>query len=184
MFNSFFIALSVFLILISYNIILLNEEVLILICFILFIWVILNKFSKLVKDYLMEYSVKIEKSIKIPLSQIFCLLKEIIVLNLKFENLVTTSKNLKTHFSVLFFLILKILPNFCKRTQSLFYPKRFLFIERLEKQIIKLIILFIIKRLNKITLLKQFYSRFPMIYFSCSHKISLRESLIKINQYK
>lgn len=184
MFNSFFTALSIFLILISYNIILLNEEILILICFISFIWVILDKFSKLIKNYLIEYAAKIEKPIKVSLSQIFCLLRKIIILNLEFRNLVTISKNIKTHFSTLLSLISKILPNFCKKTQSLFYLKQLSFLKRLERQVVKLLILFIVKKLNKIALLRRFYLKFPITYFSCFHKISLRESLIKINQYK
>ena len=184
MFNSFFIALSIFLVLISYNVILLNEEILILICFILFIWVALNKFSKFIRSYFIEYAMKIEKSIRTPLLQTFCLLKKIIALNLKFKNLIITSKNLKIRFSTLFLLISKFLPNFRKNIQSLFYPKRFLFLEHLEKQVIKLLILFIIKKLNKIILLRQFYSKFSMIHFPCLYKITLRESLIKINQYK
>ena len=184
MFSSSFIALSILLILISYDIILLNEEVLILICFVSFVWIIMNKFNKFIRDYLVERAMKIEESIKTSLSQILCLLRKTVILNLKFKNLVITSENLKIRFSALILLILKILPTFYKRTQSLFYPKRFLLIERLEKQVIKLLTLFIIKKLNKIVLLRQSYLKFPITYFLCFHKIALRESLIKINQYK
>lgn len=184
MFNSFFSALSIFLILITHDIILLNEEILILICFVLFIWIGLNKFSKFTKNYLTEYTIKIEEPIKTSLSQMFYLLKKTTILNLKFKNLVVIFNDLKTHFSILFALMLKTLPTFYKGTQFLFYPKRLLLIERLEKQTIKLVILFITKKLNKIILIKQFYLKFPAIHFLCFYKIALRESLVRINQYK
>ena len=182
MFNSIFFALSTFLILVSYNIILLNEETLILICFVFFIWIILNRFNQFAMNYLVEYSLTIETTIKESLIQVLNSLEKVIGLHLKFRSLITAFNNLKFHFSRLLFLILKYLPIFHKKKQFFLYPKRFLFTKHVEKQAIKLLTLLISRKLNKIALMKQFYSRgFNITYFSCFQKISLREYLTKIN---
>lgn len=183
MINPIFIAIASFLILVSTNIILLNEEFLILICFIAFIWLGLNKFSTPLETYFKNYSSSVEIAVKDSLNQVSCVIKKLLELKVKYNTLIDLFVMLKTHFSNFISIALNKLPVFYKQKQCILYPKRLLIIEHIEKQSVKLISLVILKKLTKIITLKKFYSKtFNLAYFSCLHKISIRESLYKIER--
>nr|AYR06626.1 ATP synthase B chain precursor [Renouxia sp.] len=166
----------VFIILIFQKIFLLNEETLILFCFISFIWISLYQMRSSVFINLNEQSDKIEISLKKSLKQISFSLKEYTHIKLKLNILLLSFKGLGDHFYKLVSLLVNKLPLHQKQQLSLIYPKRLLFINRIEQQVIKLIPLLISSKLIKIVDLKHFYTKnFEINYFSCLQKISVRE---------
>lgn len=170
------LAILFFMILISQNILLLNEETLILICFVTFCWLVVQKLSFLVKKDLDIKSYKIKKTVQ--------------------KSLVDVSSSLETTLSIqdkfwALFHNFKLLGNFCSKFVNLVtdwsvrhtikfnripFSKRLQFIIRIENQTTKLISLLLIRKLHKIAELKQFYrSKLSNPYFMCSYKINIRE---------
>ena len=185
MFKSIFITLSTFLILSSNNIVLLNEETLILICFTLFIWLSWNSLGIATYEYFYNYSQLIESSIKNPLVLILNNVKNFTLLKTKSKILIVVFVNLKTHFLNLISLIFYILPCFYDSKRQSYYFKYFFLAKQLEQQSTKLLTILILKKLVKLAILKQFYLKtFDLAQFTCLYKISLQESLTKIIQSK
>nr|AYR06698.1 ATP synthase B chain precursor [Rhodogorgon sp.] len=173
MFN---ITIIILIILIFQKIFLLNEETLILFCFISFIWIGLKQVGNLIYDNLEEQSNKIENLLKKSLKQTSISLKKYISLKLKLNLLISSFKKLGDHFYKLITLTINKIPLYQKQQLTLIYLKRLLFIRRIEQQVSKLIPLLISSRLVNITDLKYFYTiNFKINYFSCLQKISIRE---------
>ena len=185
MFKSIFITLSTFLILSSNNIVLLNEETLILICFTLFIWLSWNRLGIITYEYFYNYSQLIESSIKDPLVLILRFVKNFTLLRTRSKILIVLFVNLKTHFLNLVSLIFYKLPYFYDNKKQSYYFKYFFLAKQLEQQLMKLLIILILKKLVKLATLRQFYLKtFDLAQFTCFYKISLQESLAKIIQDK
>jgi len=96
MLNYFVLIILLFLVLIAQNIILLNEEILILSCFITFCWLTLKNFSVAFSENLNARANKIEKLLKTSLKDISGVLKSILNIQKKFRNLFQTFVLLET----------------------------------------------------------------------------------------
>lgn len=166
----------IFIILIAQNLILLNEEILILFCFIVFVFLTLNNISSSMQSKWLDQTLKIEDSLESSLTQIINLLinwkklkNNLLLLPLNFQLLSVHIFNLTT-------VISKYLPRYFIQNYNLSFPKKFYFIQRLEQQVTKLLVLFLIKKLTKFIVLKQFYTRKIIISnFVCFKKINIRE---------
>lgn len=183
MLNFGLISLTSF-ILIYQNIILLNEETLILFCFVVFCWIVFNKLNVSIYNDLVERSKKTENSLFNSLNQLLKLLGYNIELQNKFKNLLINFKNLKTHFLKLTTTVSNQLPAYSIYKSKILYPKKFKFTQTIEQQTSKLLALLISQKLNRIASTQYFYKynlRSP--HFLCIHKISLREYFVQLKNY-
>nr|YP_008994211.1 hypothetical protein Rhody.mt.08 [Rhodymenia pseudopalmata]AGO19263.1 hypothetical protein Rhody.mt.08 [Rhodymenia pseudopalmata] len=176
---SFLLLFSLFLI--SQNIFLLNEESLILLCFVIFCWLVFDKIQALVALDFDQRSDKIQISLKDSLDQVIDTSIKNLELQKQLESINLELQLLKKHFIDLNSLISAKLCDFSvQQTKSVFY-KKLLFAQRLEQQMAKLLTLLIFKKLSKIVLLNFFYTQNLQIpIFLCLNKIALRECLENI----
>nr|YP_009988296.1 Atp4 [Gelidiella acerosa]QNM39434.1 Atp4 [Gelidiella acerosa] len=164
------------LILISQNIILLNEEILILICFITFIWLLLSKTSSLMKKDLNEQASAIQNSLENSFNQIIVSLDKEWHIQNEFKSLTYNFELLKAHFVELNLFISDKLSKFALNNYQEAFKKKLIFVQRLENQTSKLLALLVVKKLNKAIALKTYYlTTFQLPILTCTYKISLRE---------
>nr|UAD89499.1 ATP synthase F0 subunit b [Gracilaria changii] len=173
---NFSIVLVLSLILISKNIILLNEETLILLCFITFCWLGFNK----LKDSLNADLENQKNNIKFKFLESFKSIVNSLSASLKLQKLfpllITNFIILEKHFKSLSLKTAQKLPLLQDQEVQKVYFKKLLFTKRLEQQTSKLISLLLVKKIEKITFLKYFYStRVKISVFKCNSKIVLRE---------
>nr|YP_010395082.1 ATP synthase F0 subunit b [Polyopes affinis]UQJ72523.1 ATP synthase F0 subunit b [Polyopes affinis] len=183
MLNISLISLTSF-ILIYQNIIILNEETLILICFITFFFIAFNKLNETFYNDLTARSLKTKASLIASLNQLLVTLTRTINLQNEFKNLTVYFKNLKHHFLRLGVLISDKLPIFYTNESKIIYPKKIKFIQNLEQQTAKILALLLIQKLNKVVKIHYFCKHnLKMQYFLGVHKILLRECFnqLKIN---
>nr|QJH88466.1 Atp4 [Pterocladia lucida] len=180
MLNSIIIIISL-LILISQNILLLNEESLILGCFITFIWLLYNKTSKNIQIELNSQSRMIENSIQESFNKILISLNSELNVYKAFGFLPHDFVSLKIYFQTLNSIVSQKLINFSIQYYQSIFRKKLVFTQKLEGQISKLLALLIIKKLEGIITLKKFYlSYFELLSLFCIYKISMREYLNSI----
>nr|YP_010199841.1 ATP synthase F0 subunit b [Hydropuntia urvillei]UAD89849.1 ATP synthase F0 subunit b [Hydropuntia urvillei] len=164
------------LILISQNIILLNEETLILLCFITFCWICFNKLkSSINTDFENQRNI-----IKTELLESFESIVKSLVKNLELQKIfpifISNFIKLEKHFQTLNWAIIKHLPILHIREVQQIFLKKLFFTKRLEQQTSKLVSLLLVKKIEKITFLKLFYlTKIKISIFECSYKITLRE---------
>nr|YP_009317606.1 ATP synthase B chain precursor [Pterocladia mexicana]YP_009317652.1 ATP synthase B chain precursor [Pterocladia robusta]AOX49058.1 ATP synthase B chain precursor [Pterocladia mexicana]AOX49104.1 ATP synthase B chain precursor [Pterocladia robusta] len=164
------------LILISQNILLLNEETLILICFVTFIWLFYKKSSQNIKDDLNYQSLAIKGSIENSFENLISSLEMELKTQRDLTNLARNFIQLKQHFVNLNSITSLKLPIFSLNNYQDIYRKKLTFTQKLENQTSKLIALLLIKKLKKILYLKKFYTQsFQLSNSTCIQKISLRE---------
>lgn len=181
MFNIIFTFFS-FLFLSYNNILLFNEEILIFLCFTTFITLIYNKFGTNLNNSFSQESDSIKFNLQQSFQSQLSILQKLIVLNKKTNTILQQF----TFFNNYYFNLIKIFGNllikFEKYQLILFYNKRFKLINKIEHYTIKLLILIIIKKVLKISKLKQFYTTtLKTSYFACINNISLREQLSLIS---
>lgn len=180
MLNLSLISLTSF-ILIYQNIIILNEETLILICFITFCFITFNKLNEALYNDLTTRSLKTKTSLVTSLNQLLVTLIHTIKLQNEFKNLTTHFKNLKNYFLKLGTLISDNLSIYHTNESKIIYPKKIRFIQNMEQQIAKLLALLLVQKLNKIVKIQHFYKHNLKIqHFVCFHKITLREHFNKL----
>nr|YP_009490424.1 Ymf39 [Gracilaria tenuistipitata]AWH62565.1 Ymf39 [Gracilaria tenuistipitata] len=170
------IVIGVSLILISKNIILLNEETLILLCFITFCYL---GFTKL-KDSIVKDFEDQKNKIQVELFESFELISNSVSINLKWQKifpiLITNFANLEIHLKNLSSRMVIQLPFIWNYDIRKKYLKKLVFTKRLEQQISKLIILLLIKKIERVTFLKYFYStKIKIAPFKCNSQILLRQ---------
>ena len=164
------------LILISQNILLLNEESLILLCFITFIWLTLNKTKSSFQKNFEDRAATIQNSIEISFDHLLDSLNKELNIQQEFKSLICNFYDLKQHFINLNLLVSSKLIIFKANRYQKSYEKKLIFVQRLETQISKLIALLVIKKLNQIIQLKRYYlKKFHIPALLCNYKISLRE---------
>nr|YP_010881009.1 ATP synthase B chain precursor [Grateloupia cornea]WIA66127.1 ATP synthase B chain precursor [Grateloupia cornea] len=165
-----------FLFLVSQSILLLNEEILILFCFIIFCWLSFNRLNESVSLDFSNRSTKIEQTFTESLTQVE---EELIVnskIQKKFKNLALDFKTLKNHFIALNKLVYSKLSVFLIKNSHATYLSKLVFAQRLEQQTAKLLALLLSKKLHRIVLLRQFYTqKLKFSNFLCFYKICLRE---------
>nr|YP_009511871.1 ATP synthase F0 subunit b [Hydropuntia rangiferina]AXI97748.1 ATP synthase F0 subunit b [Hydropuntia rangiferina]UAD89774.1 ATP synthase F0 subunit b [Hydropuntia rangiferina] len=173
---NFSIIILLSLILISQNIILLNEETLILLCFIIFCWIGFNK----LKDSIYEDFEIQKKDLEIEFSESFNILLKSVNKKLTLQKILPlwliNFSDLKRHLLSLNLILIDKLPNLYVQRNKDNFLKKLSSIKRIEQQTNKLIGLLLIKKIEKITLLRYFYiSKIKVKTFECSYKITLRE---------
>nr|YP_009511947.1 ATP synthase F0 subunit b [Melanthalia intermedia]AXI97874.1 ATP synthase F0 subunit b [Melanthalia intermedia] len=175
---NFSIIILLLLIFVSKNIILLNEESLILLCFIMFCWVNFTRLRGSIITNFNEQALTIHNTLKNSFDSIV----KILNLNLKQKkltsNLITDFFLLKNHATRLNKTITSNLPLLQTRGTQKVYTQRLFFIQRLEHQTNKLVALLLIKKIEKIAFLKHCYTmEISVPNFTCNYKISLRECI-------
>nr|YP_008963775.1 ATP synthase B chain precursor [Grateloupia angusta]AGO19288.1 ATP synthase B chain precursor [Grateloupia angusta] len=175
MINFSFLSLT-FLFLVSQNILLLNEEILILFCFITFCLLTFNRLSESVSLDFSDRSTKIQQTFIESLNQVEQALFVNSKTQQKFKNLALDFKTLKNHFVSLNGAIHNKLVVFLIKNSQTIYLSKLMFTQRLEQQTVKLLALLLSKKLHRIVLLRQFYvQKLKFANFECFYKISLRE---------
>lgn len=172
-----------FIFLVTKNILLLNEESLILICFIVFVVLGLNNLTASVNQYFTNQSLQIENLIRSSLKQVLDLLNELLTLKSSFKTALNNFIVLKHYYFTLINLITSFISNYHKTSLSTSYKTRLIFLKRIEDQTFKLLVLVLLKKLTKLVYLKRFYSsNCKILQFVCLSKILLREriQLIKL----
>nr|YP_009317629.1 ATP synthase B chain precursor [Pterocladiella musciformis]AOX49081.1 ATP synthase B chain precursor [Pterocladiella musciformis] len=170
------IIILISLILISQNILLLNEETLVLVCFVTFIWLSYNKLSQNIKTDLTNQSNNIKSSIEKSFDQLIFSLNNELKNQKEFENLIHNFKKIKFHLISLNTITAAKFPEFSLNYYQNTYKKKLIFTQKLEKQTAKLLALLITRKLVKIVTLKKFYIQsFQYPTLKCTQKISLRE---------
>lgn len=162
--------------LISTNVLLLDEEILILICFILFCWLAFNQLSISIEKDLQTQSLKIEKSITDSLVQVSKSIKELLRYKKNSLKFAANFELLNIYLFNFTKVLIQNLPNYTIYKFNLVFPKRLNFVQRLEHQVSKIVVLFIIKKLNQIILIKPFFNKkIKVTNFLCFYKINMRE---------
>nr|YP_009511922.1 ATP synthase F0 subunit b [Gracilariopsis mclachlanii]AXI97849.1 ATP synthase F0 subunit b [Gracilariopsis mclachlanii] len=170
------IIIIISLILISKNVILLNEETLILLCFVVFCWISFTKLKDSFNKDFLDQTNKIENDFK----ESFDLILTSLNTNLQWQNIFTTSATnlnlLKSYLKKLNKKITERLPLVHSQSVQKIYLKRLSFTQILEQQTGKIIILLLMKKMEKIAILKHFYvTTINLTSFQCNYKIMLRE---------
>ena len=183
MINITFISLS-FLFLSYQNIILINEESLILLCFVVFIWIVFNNFKDNLTNYFDFESGKIKFTLQNSLKQFSIALKQFSTLKINSKVIYTKFKTWGTYYYNVITILGYKIPK--KNKQYLFslYIKRLSYINKIEQQTIKLLTFIIIQKVNKIIKLKQFYNlNFKIKYFNSLNAICIREAIKNVLNY-
>lgn len=166
------------------NIVLLNEETLILICFIIFSWLFNKNVGTLLKKDFNNRNIKIKLLIQSSLKDIFISLNNALSVKNKFWNLFYNFELLANHYLKFACVVAEWYNIYSLKTTIIAFPQRLQFIYRLENYTLKLLSLILVKKLKNVVQLKYFYSsKLKNPYFICLHKINIRECLqsIKLN---
>nr|YP_009441349.1 ATP synthase F0 subunit b [Lympha mucosa]ATN23358.1 ATP synthase F0 subunit b [Lympha mucosa] len=163
------------------NIILLNEETLILVCFIVFSFLFSKNVGTSLRNDLDERNKKIKKLLEISINEISTSLRNVINIKYKFWNLFYNFERLVNHYVKFVYVIVDWFNsrNF-KITQAIF-SKHLQFIYRIENHTSKLLSLILIKKLKNIASLKSFYSnKLENPHFLCLYKVNIRQCIHSI----
>nr|YP_011017635.1 ATP synthase F0 subunit b [Campylaephora kondoi]YP_011017638.1 ATP synthase F0 subunit b [Campylaephora kondoi]WQF69458.1 ATP synthase F0 subunit b [Campylaephora kondoi]WQF69461.1 ATP synthase F0 subunit b [Campylaephora kondoi] len=167
--------------LVKFNILLLNEESLILLVFITFCILSTVKLGPLTSSFfeLQQNDVKLGiKSSTQKLIELFTQQKLKLGISSNWE---TQFYQLKSHLINFNKLVLLQIPNFYQMCGLIQLKKQLSFSRRLEQQVMKLISLIILEKLNKILVTQEFCNNVLVSKkFKTSDKINLREHLTKI----
>lgn len=176
---------SAFVFLVYKKIFLLNEETLILLCFVVFVFLTTNYLKKMIYESLIDQSIKIKNNFKNSIKQLFLLFSTFSRLKINLNQLKQKFVVLNNYYNKLTLLLVLTLPNFNKGKIVLIYQKRLEYLKKVEWQTSKFIALIIIKKLNQIIKLKQFYSNnIKNNNFLCFNAITLREYIHLVNTKK
>nr|BBH10672.1 ATP synthase F0 subunit 4 [Palmaria palmata] len=172
-------------VLIKHNIILLNEETLILICFITFFWLGTKNLSGGINDNLEGKISTVKNNLEGSLKTSLLNLQNLLDMQKRFWDLLQNFKQLGYNCLKFTGLITDaIVANSAQSLLELF-PQKLQFTARLENQTAKLLSKLIILKLKKIVELKGFYSSvMSNPHFVCSNKIVVRECIQKIGSVK
>nr|YP_010484896.1 ATP synthase F0 subunit 4 [Hypnea cervicornis]UVW80590.1 ATP synthase F0 subunit 4 [Hypnea cervicornis] len=163
-------------ILVYSNVIILNEETLILVCFITFSLIAFNKLKGSISEDLQKDSNKIEFFVLKSFKELQHSLESILGYKSTFQHIIVNFQSLKNHVIIFGNETSKELPNYVSKKIEITYPKKLIFIKRLENQTGKLLALLVNQKLNKITSIQNFYTyNCKVTNFLCINKIILRE---------
>lgn len=179
------ITLFIFTFLVTQKILLLNEESLILLCFIMFILLSVNNLGISLNNSLRNQSIQISESLIYSLKNLLITLKKHSLLKEDFRIVFLNFSKFKDHYNHLILILGNLISSYTKYNLILAYNKRLLFIDKVEKQTIKLLNTIIIKKLGSIVKIKYFYnSSIKITSFLNLNTILLRECIQLINLNK
>nr|YP_009402607.1 ATP synthase B chain precursor [Sheathia arcuata]ARX95747.1 ATP synthase B chain precursor [Sheathia arcuata] len=163
------------------NVILLNEETLILVCFIIFSWLFNKNVGTLLKKDFNRRSNEIKSTIQFSLKEILSSLDKSLNTKYKFWSLFYNFELLAKHYLKFAYIAAGWYDVYKFKKAKIVLPQRLQFIYRLENCTSKLLSLVLVKKLTKIVQLKFFYSlKLKNPYFICLYKINVRECLQSI----
>lgn len=163
------------------NVILLNEETLILICFIIFSWLFNKNVGISLKKDFNSRSNEIKSTIQFSLKDISISLNKTLSTKYKLWSLFYNFELLANHYLKFAYIAANWYNAYKLKTTKVAFPQRLQFIYRLENCTSKLLSLVLAKKLTKIAQLKFFYSlKLKNPYFICLYKINVRECLQSI----
>lgn len=179
------ITLFIFLLLITQNILLLNEESLILLCFITFIVLSFYNLSKSVTNSLQEQSSHIRSTLLQSLQTLLVALQQFSRLHKDYETLLKKFTSLKIYYFRLASLLSSLISTFTVSYLNLSYKKKLNFLNKTEEQTIKLFVAVVLKKLNLIIKNRHFFiSSIQILQFTCLDSILLRECIQLLNTKK
>lgn len=163
------------------NVVLLNEETLILVCFIIFSWLFNKNVGTLLKKDFNRRSNEIKSTIQFSLKEILISLNKSLNIKYKLWGLFYNFELLAKHYLKFAYIAADWYNVHKLKTAKVTFPQRLQFIYRLENCTSKLLSLVLTKKLTKIVQLKSFYSlKLKNPYFICLYKINVRECLQSI----
>jgi len=183
MLNYFAITTLAVLILIAQNVLLLNEETLILICFITFSWLAVKNLSSSVAQNLDFRSATIEKELKKSLKHDSDALISTLNIKDRFWNVFNEFKSLGNNCLGIVNVMTTWSVQSSMENAKAPFPKRLQFVSILESQTTQLLSMLVIHKLQKITELKHFcHVQLNNPHFVCLNKISTREYIHSITK--
>ena len=183
--TNLFIAITLFILLVTQKILLLNEESLILLCFIIFVNLGMNKFGNILKESFKIQSNEVEVSLKNSLKQLLIVIQDFTSLSSSSTLFLKKVKAVKNYYKTLVSLLSNYILVHNKYYLTQFYAKKLTLLDKAENQTIKLLTIIIIKQLNLIVKTKSFYMNYVKLnQLLCFTNISIREciELIKIKK--
>ena len=179
------ITLFIFLLLITQKILLLNEESLILLCFITFISLSFYNLGESVNSSLQEQSSQIKNTLSQSLQTLFVTLQQFSILHKSYKSTLKKFTSLKVHYYKLVALLARLVSTFGASYLNLSYNKKLNFLNKIEEQTIKLFIAVVLKKLNLIIKNRYFFiSSIQISQFKCLDSILLRECIQLLNTKK
>ena len=179
------IIIFLLLFLITQKVLLLNEESLILLCFVTFVIFSSNSLSVSINNSLKNQSLQIKTSLIQSLRETLLMFKKFSTLHKNYQLVLEKFKELKRYYNKLVFLLAKLVLPFNKYYLNISYTKKLNFLNKTEEQTIKLLTTIILKKLNLIVKNKHFYNfSIQLPQFICLNSILLRECIQLINSKK
>jgi len=176
------ITIFVFILLVTQKILLLNEESLILLCFITFTVLGLNNLSTSVNDSFKSQSSQIEETLKHSLKQLLVIFHKFVNVKQDFKLLFKKFNIIQDYYTKLISLLGNKFLSYSKSNLILSYNQKLIFLNKIENKTIKLLTIVVIKKLNNIIKIKQFYnSSIKLTQFLCLNTILIRECIQLIN---
>lgn len=181
MLNYFAIVTLTVLVLIAQNVLLLNEETLILICFITFSWLAVRNLSVSVAQDLDSRSTTIETDLRKSLKYISDTLINTLSIKNRFWNVFNEFKALGNNCLKIVDIVTTWSVQSSLENAKVPFPKRLHFISTVENQTVLLLSLLVAHKLQKVTNLKHFcHVVLDNPHFTCLNKISTREYISSI----
>ena len=177
------ITLFIFILLVTQKILLLNEESLILLCFITFIFLGITNLGTSLSNSLNSQSKQIQINLSNSLIKLINLVNNLINFNKNYELIFTNFNKYKNYYKKLSILLSSLLLNYNKCNIIWIYKKKLVFLTKIEDQTLKLLGTIILKKLNNVIKLRYFYTSSIKVYqFNTIHTILLRECIQLVNK--
>ena len=180
---NFFVATTIFILLVTQKILLLNEESLILLCFVIFINLGITKLGSSFNDFLKKQSEEIKINLIESLNKLSKTLLKFKSLNQVSTNFLTKIVLIKKYYKNLILLLKNYFLIYNENNLTLLYKEKLFFLNKVENQTIKLLTITIVKKLNFLIKIKYFYTNSIKInkFLSFNH-IRTRECIQLINK--
>nr|YP_009541976.1 ATP synthase B chain precursor [Synarthrophyton chejuense]AYR06646.1 ATP synthase B chain precursor [Synarthrophyton chejuense] len=165
------------------KIILLNEETLILLSFITFVYLTSKNYGDSFSKYLENESNNIKNNLLRSLKKIYFGFLKFSEYKKNVNLSIYNFSILGNYYRKLMFLFINSLKTFNKINTVIVFKKRLDYLKKIEDHTTKLLALLIIKKLNKVITLKKFYGiHIKNRNFLCKNKITLLEYIKIINK--
>lgn len=179
------VIIILFILLVTQKILLLNEESLILLCFVIFVNLGMNKVGILLEESFKLQSNEVKVSLIESLKKLQTLIQNFITLNSNSKLFLKKIVATKNYYKTLTFLLSNYILVCNKYYLTGLYIKKLSFLDKTEEQTTKLLIAIIMKQLNIIVKTKYFYTNYVRFNQLLSFtNISIREciQLIRIKK--
>ena len=153
-----FLPITIFTLLVTQKVLLLNEESLILICFIVFVYLGIMKVGNYLNSFLKIQIEEIKSNLKKSLENLLKILLNLKSLSKTFQNFLQKLILLKSYYKGLIVFLNKYLKIYNKNILTQYYSKKLFFLNNIEDQTIKLFTILVLKKLNFIIKTKFFYT--------------------------